>query len=187
MAVTATESDETVMLRVPGTADAREIMRLVRESRVLDRNSDYAYLLLCEHFRETCVIAESAGRAVGFTAAYLVPLRPHTLFVWQIAVSEEARGQGLAGRMLDELIGRPAVRYLEATVTPSNTASRALFAAFARRHTVNCEITPCFSPDMFSDAGGHEGEDLFRIGPFPDAPNEVRSAAGQGAADGFDS
>lgn len=171
MELTATEADAdaTVTLRVPELADAREMVRLVRHSGVLDRNSDYAYLLLCQHFDETCVIAKVEGRGVGFVAAYRLPRRTDTLFVWQVAVAAEARGQGLALRMLGDLLRRSTplgVRFVEATVTPSNTASRALFRSLARRQNADCQVTPLFASEMFSDADAHEPEDLFRIGPF---------------------
>ena len=144
-------------------------MRLAVASHVLDINSDYAYLLLARDFHETCVIAEEDGRVIGFVTAYRPPRDPDVLFVWQIAVSEEARGRGLASQMLDELIKRGlllGVQFIEATVTGSNFASRALFMSLGRRHNVDCEITTGFSADAFETAG-HEAEDLFRIGPLP--------------------
>ncbi len=167
---------QTVNLRLPGHNDAREMVRLARESRVLDVNSHYAYLLLCEHFRDTCVVAERDGQAIGFVAAYRLPRRPETLFVWQVSVSSEARGRGLASQMLAELIGRgraSGIRFLEATVTPSNAASRALFESLAARHNAACRTRLLFPSEVFGAAGEHEPEELFRIGPFPDV--HVRS------------
>lgn len=163
------QSSRIVTLRMPKVGDAKEMARLVRESGILDVNSDYAYLLLCLHFRETCIVAEADGSAAGFTAAYCLPQEPETLFVWQIAVAAEAQGQGLASRMLDELVRRGSasdIRFVQATVTPSNEASRTLFRSLARRHDVACEVTPMFTAEMFSQADEHEPEDLFRVGPF---------------------
>mgnify|MGYP002623084569 CR=1 FL=1 len=161
--------DKAIVVRTPKPADAKEISRLVRESGTLDINSDYAYLLVCHHFNQTSVVAEFDGHLVGFVVAYCPPHVSATVFVWQVAVSSDVRGQRLGSRMLDDLIQRgqeSGNRFLEATVTPSNVASRALFESLARRHDVNCKVSPLFPAEMFSDEGDHEAEDLFRIGPF---------------------
>lgn len=170
----AAKTDSQIVFRTPQLADAKKLVRLVHESRVLDVNSDYAYLLMCLHFPDTCLIAEMGGEAVGFVTAYQPPQQSDSLFVWQVAVDAAARGQGLASRMLDELVRRGqsrGVRFLEATITPSNTASRALLQSLARRHATQCEIRPVFSESMFSGRGAHEPEDLFRVGPLP-GPSE---------------
>jgi L-2,4-diaminobutyric acid acetyltransferase len=124
---------------------------------------------LCHHFSGTCLVAEAGDQLAGFTLAYCPPGRSDTLFVWQIGVCGTARGRGLGSRMLDELLRRHAasgVRFLEATVTPSNSASRALFESLARRQDVECQVTPLFSSEMFPRHAAHEAEHLFRIGPL---------------------
>ena len=153
--------------REPVAADAVAICALVGRCGVLDPNSTYCYLLLATHFAATCAVAVRAGRIVGFVSGYLVPSEPSTLFIWQIAVDPATRGQGVARRLLAAILGRRAcraVRYLEATVTPSNTASRALFSALARDRGASLERRPRFTS---ADLGGtHEPEHLVRIGPF---------------------
>jgi L-2,4-diaminobutyric acid acetyltransferase len=142
--------------------------RLVRESGALDVNSVYCYLLLCKDFSATCCVAEARGGLVGFVTAYLPPGRSDTLFVWQIAVTSELRGQGVAARLLQELLRRRAcrdVRFVEATVGPSNHASRALFTALARDLNGSLSEQSCFDASLFPE-GGHEPENLLRIGPF---------------------
>lgn len=156
----------------PKPGDAVAISRLLRSCPSLDRNSHYAQLLLCWHFAETCVLAtDEAGRAAGFVSAYRLPERPEVLFVWQIAVAEFVRGRGVAKRLLDELLTREAVRgvtCLEATVTPSNTASRRLFASWARERGVSCTVTAGLGVELFSKDEPHEPEELIHIGPLRD-------------------
>ncbi len=167
--MTALATNLMTSLRTPTVADAQVMVRLAAASRTLDVNSDYAYLLLARDFDETCVVAEHGDILVGFATAYRPPRHPDVLFVWQIAVAEVARGDGLASRMLDDLVQRgltSGMRFVEATVTPSNFASQSLFKSLARRHSVRCEITAGFAADAF-ETPGHESEDLFRIGPFP--------------------
>jgi len=157
------------MLRQPRPEDAIAIKRIVEASGVLDVNSLYCYLLLCSHFASTCVVAEVRGEVVGFTTGYLLPDRPDVLFVWQVGVHESARGQGLAASMLDYLIARDCcagVRFLEATVTPTNEPSKALFRSFARRFGTACTERPCFNEGVFGEEN-HEVENLVSIGPLP--------------------
>ncbi len=144
--------------------------RMARDSRVLDVNASYSYLLWCRDFAATSVVADVAGEAAGFVTGYLRPDQPDTLMVWQVAVDQEHRGQGLAGRMLDELVDRLAdgptgpVARLETTITPDNEASIRLFTSFARSRGADVEREPVFLESHFPD--GHETEVLFRIGPL---------------------
>jgi L-2,4-diaminobutyric acid acetyltransferase len=160
-----------VHLRAPDLADGAALWRLARDSGTLDLNSPYAYLLWCGEFAATSVLAEVDGRPAGFVTGFRPPERPHVLFVWQVAVAAEHRGLGLAGRMLDALLERdPALRAVEATVTPSNTASQRLFRALARRHGCACTERPCIETAHFPDPG-HEPELLFHIGPIERDPS----------------
>jgi L-2,4-diaminobutyric acid acetyltransferase len=157
-----------VMLRQPQEADGASIWRLVRNTGVLDVNSPYSYLMLCKFFSDTCVVAEHDGQIVGFVSAFLPPANPQTLFVWQVAVAKSQRGNGLGKALLQELIGREVCKnvcYLEATVSPTNFPSQALFRGLARDFATHCEILECFPAHLFP-GGTHEPEMTFRIGPF---------------------
>ena len=156
----------------PETADGPELWKLVAETEVLDRNSLYAYLLLGSHFSRTCIAAKSEGRLVGAVTGYLPPERADTLFVWQVAVHADQRGKGLASRMLDRLLERLArrgVRYLETTVSPSNTASVGMFRKLAARWQAPLEVGPGFPGSLFRYQT-HEAEPLYRIGPLGKFP-----------------
>lgn len=155
------------VLRCPARADGAAVWKLVGESGALEQNSAYAYLLLCTHFRDTCLVAEQHGRLDGCVLAYRLPREPDNVFVWQIGVAPEARGHGLAGELLDGLLCLPAcrtVRYLSASVAADNTASRALFAAFARRHRAAINEQAFLEADCFPEA--HPAEPLLKIGPL---------------------
>jgi L-2,4-diaminobutyric acid acetyltransferase len=157
-----------VSCRPPDREDAAAAHTLVRACPPLDVNSLYAYLLLCTHFAATSVVAEADGRAVGFAGAYLEPADPSVLFVWQIAVSAEARGLGIGRAMLDDLLDRSACRgvsHVEATITPSNASSWKLFGSFAAGRGAACTTTPMFGAADFGTES-HEDEHLLRMGPF---------------------
>src|SRR5690606_35020586 len=79
-----------ITLRPPASADGPHLHRLVRACKPLDENSIYCNLLQCTHFADTCVAAEQDGELVGFISGYIPPKQADTLFVWQVAVSEQA-------------------------------------------------------------------------------------------------
>jgi len=113
-------------------------------------------------------VAERAGRIVGWVSGHRPPSGPETFFVWQVAVSPEGRGQGLAGRMIDALLARPAqegVSHLITTVTDDNSASWALFRKLARQHDAALERSVMFEREAHF-AGVHPTEFLARIGPL---------------------
>ena len=159
------------MIRKPKVQDAAGIEALIRRCPPLDINSQYLYLILCFHYTGTCSVAEYGGRIVGFLSAYLRPDSMKTLFVWQVAVDTSMRGKGLATQMLDSLLLRDVCRSVdtvEATVGPSNHASRRLFESLARRLGVGCDESVLFDKDDFADPH-HEAEKLLRIGPIDPA------------------
>ncbi|MFD7507270.1 diaminobutyrate acetyltransferase [Streptomyces sp. NPDC059850] len=162
---------EGLTLDTPHVEDGAAIWRIARDSKTLDLNSSYSYLLWCRDFAATSVVARDAeGGPVGFITGYIRPERPETLVVWQVAVDQSWRGRGLAATLLDGLTARVAatgVRGIETTITPDNTASNRLFTSFAERHGAPVEHEVLFDGGMFPD-GGHEPEVLYRIGPLAD-------------------
>jgi len=125
-----------IKLRPPTDLDGVAVYRLISQCPPLDTNSLYCNLLQCTHLANTCVAAIDNDKLVGFCSAYLLPERPGTLFIWQVAVAEQARGQGLGKRMLKNILNRPQcsqVIYLETTITESNRASWALFEGIAEK------------------------------------------------------
>lgn len=152
----------------PHPRDAAAVHALIEVCKPLDLNSTYAYLLLCHHYRDTCVVARDADGLIGFISGYLLPGDPQTLFVWQVAVHPRARGRRLGGHMLAQLITRssaPATRYLETTVSPSNEASRRMFQRFAEEIGAPIGQRMLFDRDAFGTED-HEEEILLQIGPF---------------------
>ena len=157
-----------VLLRRPVSEDGAAVHQLIGNCPPLDTNSLYCNLLQASHFSATSVAAELDGALAGFISGYIVPERPDTLFIWQVAVAEQGRGMGLAGRMLQEILTRPAcaeVSYLETTITPDNDASWALFRSLARKLEANCADSVMFDRERHFK-GQHDSEMLLRIGPF---------------------
>lgn len=163
-----TAAADALLLRRPQLADGQAVHALVRRCPPLDLNSSYSYFLLCSHHADTCVVAEQDGALAGFLSAYRLPQAPHTLFVWQVAVDAAARGRGLAGRLLEELLARPScagVRFIETTVAPSNRASRRVFERFAAQRSAPWQEKVFLARAHFGNEA-HDDEILLRIGPL---------------------
>jgi diaminobutyrate-2-oxoglutarate transaminase len=82
------------------------------------------------------VVAEIDGEIVGWISGYLLPSDEETLFIWQVAVHEDARGFGLGHRMIRAILSRRechGVHRVQTTITADNAASWALFSKFADR------------------------------------------------------
>ncbi|MGB6009105.1 MAG: diaminobutyrate acetyltransferase [Castellaniella sp.] len=155
-------------MRPPRRADGPALHALVAHCPPLDLNSVYLYLLLTEHFSQTCIVAEDDRGVLGMVSAYLPPGRDDVLFVWQVAVHSRARGLGLGLRMLRQLLRRPGtrpVRWVETTVGPGNQASRRLFARLASQMGAPVHESALFEAALFG-ADAHAAEPLLRIGPL---------------------
>lgn len=157
-----------IVLRIPDRRDGATLHDLIAACPPLDLNSRYAYLLLCEHHANTCVVAEFNGELAGAITAYIPPSQPDTLFIWQVAVAPTVQGQRLGSRMLDSLTERcthtHGFKSIETTINPSNIGSQKLFANYARRHHVDIRGRPYLTAVDFGD-GRHEEEWLYQIGP----------------------
>lgn len=151
-----------------------DMWRIAKESGQLDLNTSYMYLLFARDFAETCRVALHNGEVVAFVLGYRRPENEDCLFIWQVAVDENSRSGGIAGKMLDDLVqasqleGKP-IRTIETTVTDDNIPSRRLFSRFADRWDAELNTRALFQEDIFPDE--HEAERLHKIGPID--PNWV--------------
>ena len=157
-----------IELRRPSAKDGASLFDLVERCAPLDPNSLYCNLLQCTHMAETCVAATQGANLVGFFSGYKLPANAETLFLWQVAVDESARGAGLASKMLSHLLARDTcrgVRFIETTITEDNKASWALFERLAKNLKADINSSVMFDKQLHF-AGRHDSEMLVRIGPF---------------------
>jgi len=155
----------TPSLRKPVPEDGADIWALIKACKPLDENSMYCNLIQCDHFRDTCVLAQMDGKPAGWVSAYVMPNDPETLFVWQVAVSGAARGTGLGSLMLKHLLGREeceGVNRLQTTITRSNEASWALFRKFAREQDAELSAQAYFG-EALHFRGKHDTEYMVTI------------------------
>lgn len=139
--------------------------RLAEATSSLDVNSPYAYMLSCWHFQESCLVAVDEQTLVGFVTGYRPPASPEDLFLWQVAVDARYRRRGIARMLVEALVSACEPRFVEATVTTTNDASRALLRTWAERRGAPFHEQPFLGSELFPD--DHESEHLVRIGPLP--------------------
>jgi len=160
--------EDFAAIRPLEAGDATAIWRLIEVTPELDKNSHYLYLLLGTHFGDTCVVAERQGQIVGVVTGFRPPTHPQRLFVWQLAVHPESRGQGIARRLVECLLDMQSmpVERLDVTIAPDNAASQAVFRSIARRRRWTIESAPFLcGTDVPSEAGPHDDEWLFVLSP----------------------
>ena len=158
--------DANVQLRHPRLTDATSVYDLVDQSKPLDLNSHYLYLLQCSHFSGSCVVAQAGDQVVGWLSGYSVPESNSTFFLWQLAVAENARGMGLSTAMAQWLVAQQkGCECIHASITPNNEASWALFKSLARKWGTELTSRDWFERDAHF-GGRHDTEVLVEI-PLP--------------------
>lgn len=172
--VAASSDRASHVLREPTEEDGQAVWQLISSCPPLDENSMYCNILQCSHFADTCVVAERDGVVEGWLSAYRPPGEPETIFIWQVAVNDAARGQGLGKTMIRHLLARPLlveVSRIKATITPDNRASWRLFEAVA--DLLGAPLTREEWLRREQHFGGrHESEVLITIGPFDNAARD---------------
>lgn len=164
-----------VHIAAPVAEDAAEVHALIATCPPLDRNSLYANLIQCTHFAQTCAVARASGKMIGWISGHRPPAASDTYFLWQVAVHPDARGTGLARRMLAQILARPeqsgTVR-LQTSITRANEASWALF------RSVSSWLHAPMREELWFDrkrhfAGHNDSEFLVTIGPFAMTENRA--------------
>lgn len=157
---------DRVSLRKPVPDDGLSLHKLVAASPPLDPNSLYCNLLQCSHFADSAIAAEASGQLVGFISGYRLPSSPEVLFLWQVVVAARCRGQGLAGKMLNQLVKQQvSLRFIETTINPGNQPSWRLFERLAAALNAPLATHTLFECNRHF-GGAHADEILVRIGPL---------------------
>ncbi|MBD1321647.1 diaminobutyrate acetyltransferase [Gordonia hankookensis] len=163
---TAPTTALAVDYRQPTADDGMRLWEIASDSKVLDVNSSYAYVLWCHDFATTSIVAEVDGHPVGFVTGYRRQTDPSTIMVWQVAVDDNYRGHGIAGTMLHRLLDRTqrsGVVAMHTTISPDNAASQRLFESVADARGLRFERRDLFAAEQFP--GAHEPEDLYILEP----------------------
>lgn len=97
----------------------------------------YNYWLLSHCSAPYTLYAEADGQVIGFVSSFPMNCKENELFVIQICVERNYRGQGIGGLLLNTLYERhqqDKAFIFECTISPENLASQKLFQKFAQKH-----------------------------------------------------
>ncbi|NLO17417.1 MAG: diaminobutyrate acetyltransferase [Arcobacter butzleri] len=158
--------NQQITLLKPARSDVKGIYKLIQESKPLDLNSEYLYLLQSTYFSDTCIVAKLKDQIIGFVSGFISPKDKNIFFVWQVAVSKEHRGKGIAFLMLKELFNKESlkdIKTIHTTISPSNQQSQRVFEKFAALFEFDKEISIFATKDDFSNS--HEDELLYMMKP----------------------
>ncbi len=160
------QANRQFVIRNITVEDIGEVYKLLVANRpYVGLNSRYTYLLLARDFSDSCMVAEFDKKIVAFSSGYVPPGRPDTFFSWEVVVEEKYRGNGLQKKLLLKQISQKAVKFLEATVNPSNEASKRNYEEIAKMLQTTCKEALLFGEADF-EHDGQEAEFLLTIGPF---------------------
>lgn len=161
----------TIIYRRPTLADGIHIHQLIKNSPPLDLNSSYLYFLQSSHFADTCVVAERDGEILGYVSGYMRPDAPTELFVWQLVVGENGRGQGVAKALVRQQITQAIelqrqrqskLLTISCTISPSNLASQGVFKSLGKYFGLQLEVSKFLTEEHFVGSD-HEAEDEYKL------------------------
>ena len=149
----------------PTIEDGNEMWGLA-ERAGLDVNSSYSYLMMANFFNDRCFVMKDGEKVIGFATGFI--LKDDIYFIWQICVDPEYQGEGLSYRLLefaiDSLVKKQNVRFVQATVSPENSASMGLFKKTASKNKTFFATREGFSENDFPD--DKPEEKLIQVGPL---------------------
>ena len=160
-------SKQNIQIKNPDSDYGYQISELIKNSPPLDLNSTYLYFIQSHYFNKTCAIAvNEIDRVIGFVSGFQDPRKKDTLFIWQVAISKDARGNRLASKLIHFILQEhPHMQFIETTITKDNTSSISLFNKISQELNTNIIEEP-FLDKSKHFLNQHDSENLFRIGPF---------------------
>jgi len=114
--------------------DVDEIRKFVKHSKPLDLHTAFTYWTLFKYFGDTCFVLEKKGRIIGFISGLLSSNQPNTLYLWQIGIDPDYRGNRYAEILLKRVVEAARAKDckgLQITIAPENRSSYRLFSRFA--------------------------------------------------------
>jgi len=125
-----------IVIEKQSGTDFLQVHRLSGEIAGIVPHPAHLYKIMADHFGDTFFVAKDVAEdgeyeILGFMMGFISRKVPGHLFVWQVAVSEEFQGKGIATKLLEHTIDyakrSDECEAVMATVETGNTASQRLF------------------------------------------------------------
>lgn len=131
-------SSQNLTFRPLGVADVVDLQQAVRDCPPLTLHTPYTYWVALSKASGLCIGAWREDELAGFVVA--MPTTRSRLFVWQIGVRSSFRGRQVGQVMLRkawQAAEKLGLDSLETSIEPSNKASAATFASFAKAENLS--------------------------------------------------
>lgn len=99
----------------------------------LDVHTPYTYWVVGHFFSKGCFFLEEDGEPVG---SIMTVSKDRILFVWQIAICKEYRGQGLSDKLYEAVLNyarENGYEKIQLSIDPANITSQSAFKRFCEK------------------------------------------------------
>jgi|TARA_B110000503_G_scaffold52015_1_gene83736 L-2,4-diaminobutyric acid acetyltransferase len=157
------KKNTAIKITHPNKKNGLAIARLVERCPPLDLNSTYHYFIQSHYFSKTSAVAFDNNEVIAFASGFILPENNNSLFIWQVAIDESYRGQGLGIELINFILEQNhSVNTIETTVTKSNSSSRRMFEKISQKYESTVSEKVLFDGERdFSNE--HESEILITI------------------------
>ncbi len=117
-------------LRKASFDDYIKLYELIGEIEGIVQHPTHFYKIMITYFGNSIPIVSLNGRIVGFLLGFVSQTDPDEFFIWQLGVSPQHRGKGIAGKIMDYTLSiatESGCRRITATVETTNKPSQLLF------------------------------------------------------------
>lgn len=124
-----------IYIRRGRETDAGMVRDLVPNLKPLTQHTPYTYWNMFKNFGDSCFVAIDSRQPVGFVTSHPTTTPRKEWFVWQVGVLEHYRGRGIAGDLLQRVVGvaqDAGAAALTTTIEVSNPRSLGAFVKLAR-------------------------------------------------------
>ncbi len=123
-----------IIIRKVEEEDASTLRYLASICPPLDVHTHYTFWVLCRFFSDSCFIASEDGENIGYITAVDTK---EGLFIWQIGILKEKRGNGLAYRLIEKVfdIAKKKGSRILVTIAEDNKRSFNTFKNYCERNS----------------------------------------------------
>lgn len=152
----------SMLIRKFQTTDYASLRSIIEQDPDVDTHTHYTYWVASALYSETFLVAEIDGVVVGYVFGIAPSNDDKRAFLWQVAVSGQHRGHGIAKALITEFVRQCQYRQITdiaLTISPGNSASKKLFESVARIFDSQLVLVGA-TGDM---DGQMKGEEIFRL------------------------
>ena len=149
-------------LRSVKGSDANLLHHLALSCPPLDVHTNYTYWVVAEYFGEGCYILEEDNESIG----YIMTIQTKDeIFVWQIGILDEFRGQGYSSLLIEKVISNAILtkRDVYVTIAKDNIVSFSAFSSVVKKSGLKMIPVDTVVLKDIDDSSFYENEIRYKI------------------------